>query len=173
MTEGQPPEWDVVQTVGQGTWDLVVAGRKLADLDLYRTNAVPFVPDWSTVSGAVPALPVDLYYEQHWNGDGPTRALVRLHYTCLASYRGHGAFIPDAWLEVADQDPACWRVAARTELAVSVRVHGPENVGTHDDPVAALGFSLDFHEHGPEGEAHRTYNVWVYADARQPDLTAT
>jgi hypothetical protein len=160
VAEPQELAWEVVRTVGDGGWDLVVGNQRLTDPAAHQSNAVPQVADWTSVYGTAQAHPVDLPHE--WD---PTRAVVRLSYTCLASYRQRGAYIPNAWLDVVELSPA-----DGSALDISVQAHGPENIGLPDDPVAALGFSVSFHERRDGDQAHRTYNVWIYGDGRPPDV---
>lgn len=175
MASGVDLAWDVVKTVGPQVWDLVVSNEKLVNLDAQQVNAVPNVPDWQDVYGAVHGDPVDMWYEQDWyfTSDDTTRAHVRLYYTTGAKYKERGAYIPNAWIDLVDVDPTWWTFGPDNKLDIRVAVHGPENVGTPQDPIAALGFSVNFEERSAVGEeARKHYMVWVYGDGRPADVQA-
>ncbi|MGH9150420.1 MAG: hypothetical protein ACRD0F_08795 [Acidimicrobiales bacterium] len=174
MAEGYELAWDVVKTLGSAGWDLVVSNQKLGNLDAQQVNAVPKVDDWQAVYGSAPADPIDLTYEQGWyyTSEDTTRAHVRLYYSAWGKYQERGAYIPNAWVDVVDIDPTWWTFAPDNVLNIEVKVHGPENSGTPEDPVAALGFSVNFNERSAVGEeAHKHYMVWIYGDGRAPHIS--
>jgi len=174
MATGYELAWDVVKTIGSAGWDLVVSNQKLGNLESQQANAVPNVEDWRNLYGSDHGTPVDMRYEQGWyfTSDDTTRAHVRLYYTCKARYQEAGWYIPNAWVDVVDIDPTYWNLAPDNELNIKVQVHGPENVGTPQEPIAALGFSVNFVERSAVGEeAHKHYMVWIYGDGRDAYVT--
>ncbi len=166
--------WDVVKTIGEGAWGLVVSNQKLANLTQKKVNAVPNVQDWQSIAGARGPEEVPLSYEQSWyyTSEDTTRCHVRVYWMHSATYQGRGAYIPEAWVDVIDVDPTWWTFAPDNVLNVNVEAHGPYNAGTPEDPIAQLVMAVTFDERSAVGEQEtRTHHVTIFGDGRPAQVS--
>src|SRR5205807_5117768 len=106
------------------SWTVVAAGRPVVRATRDQANAVPAGVDWlrGLTAGAGPNHLTFAFRTRRPDGNLASSVRMRLFWTYGAQYRGGGAFIPNAWLDVLD----CL-VAPDAEVDVQVRTDAPLN----------------------------------------------
>jgi hypothetical protein len=104
-----------------------------------QAHAVPADVDWTSAlsQGAGPNYLTFWFRTFHPQGVPAAAVRMRLYWVYGACYRGGGAFIPNAWLDVLDCE-----VAEGNTVNIDLTVYQPENRGTETAPNAYLPISI-------------------------------
>jgi hypothetical protein len=149
-------------------WWLVEKSESVVNINADQANAVPDGADWtSDLTGAQGPNYKDITYKSSWyiwvpfadDIESETTVTMRVFWMYGAKYKGGGAFIPTARVEVVHLDPGY-----NNDIDISVSVGQPTNVGTDTAPNAALPLSITVKEDSmvPGQDNHETYTVMLY-----------
>jgi hypothetical protein len=146
--EGGGVSIDVVNLLKFG-WEVIKDSEPVLNITNDRANAVPDGSNWVTdLTGARGpnrspfnfSIRNDFLYES-W----PVVCEGSVCWNHSARYRGGGAFIPNAWIEVT----RCNVEGLGRSLNVTASVGNPENRGTETAPNAYLPLTLTFQFENP------------------------
>jgi hypothetical protein len=120
-------------------WEVVRDNIPVVNALVDQAHAVPAGSNWGAdlTQGGGPNYLTFWFRAYHPNGMPGAAVRMRLYWVFGARYRGGGAFIPNAWLDVLDCD-----VAAGNTVNIDVTVHDPRNWGTETAPNAYLPISI-------------------------------
>jgi hypothetical protein len=132
---------DTVLNYAKFAWEIIKEGKPTAEITSATANAVPDVPDWTSLSDTRGPNSHRLYYSiaYVWPFDDYVHAEfeILLKWQFGAKYKNGGAFIPNMWIEV----PSCF-VGFGWDVNIGVSVRNPTNVGTAGAPIAALPVTI-------------------------------
>lgn len=149
-------------------WWLVEKSESVVNINADQANAVPDGADWATdLTGAAGPNYKDITYTSSWyiwnpfgdDHESSTSITMRVFWMYGAKYRGGGAFIPTAWVDVVSLDPGY-----NNDIDIKVTVGNPSNVGSDTAPIAALPLSITVKEDSmvPGQDNQETYTVMLY-----------
>jgi hypothetical protein len=137
-------------------WWLVEKSESVVSIDADQANAVPDGADWvNDLTGAAGPNYKDITYTSSWyiwnpfgeDSESNTTITMRVFWMYGAKYRGGGAFIPTAWVEVVHLDPGY-----NNDIDISVHIGQPSNVGTSVKEDSMI----------PGQDNQETYTVMLY-----------
>lgn len=152
---------DVVNLLKFG-WEVVKDSQPVLNIDADRANAVPQGSNWmSDLQGSqgpneIPfsfRIRNDFIYES-W----PVVCDGFVKWTFGSRYRGGGAFIPNAWIEITH----CEVSGPTRRLDVNVQVGNPENRGSDTAPNAFLPLTVSFQFQNLAKDITRQYSYYLY-----------
>jgi hypothetical protein len=156
---------DIVNTQ-HAFWYLIQDNVVADDLDATMANAVPNVNDWDSLTDAQwPNVRRFRYRRDHEfpvDDHHPVEFAVELKWMYGAKYKGGGAFIQGAWVEVT-------RHHLRTPWTVNLRAgtFDPSNGGTATAPVAILPFTITGEVTIGSTVDHVRWDVVLYGDGKE------
>ncbi len=148
MSASSAAELAAIANVGQKIWKIVIDNKPVVDAKTQYATALPKgVVDWSAMEGWKPAVGT-VYQLKFKNAFCAT--VVDLRYQVLrtvgGSYKGKGQYLTAVVIEPLFVDVA-WGYHVSVEALVADE--SVVNVGTHDQPVAAMTAELAWHVSTP------------------------
>jgi hypothetical protein len=146
-------------------WYIIQDNVVVDDLDAIQANAVPNVNDWDTLTDAQwPNVRRFRYRRDHEfpvDDHHPVEFTIDLKWMYGARYKGGGAFIQSAWVEVE-------RHHLRHPWNVNLRAGAfdPSNGGTATAPLAILPFVITGEVTIGSTTDHVRWDVVLYGDGK-------
>ncbi len=132
---------EIVNMLEKG-WKVIEDNKPSSQLKTARANAVPNVPDWTSLEGAQGPKESRWYISminrlpESW-GNIVVDCDLYLRFTYGATYKGGGLYIPNIWIDIDDSYVAWFHT-----LELDLIAKDPENAGTASAPLARIPITI-------------------------------
>ena len=137
---------DSIVNLMDKVWTLIEKNQPVVTVDTKYANAVPYgTSHWTQLQGwSKPATKKYSFAMKNGFGSEVVKVTYQVHYVHSGNYQGKGKFLTGVTIEPLNITTA-W--GYKVSLASEVPDSTVANVGTHDDPVAAMQVQLRWTVH--------------------------
>jgi hypothetical protein len=137
---------DKIVNLFEKVWNIIEKNQPVVNITTNYANAVPFgTSHWSQLQGwSRPSTKKYSFSMENGFGSQVVKVVYQLHYTYKGNYQGKGQFLTGVTVEPVSVTTAWgYKVSLVSEVPDSTIA----NVGTHEDPVAAMQVQLKWSVH--------------------------
>lgn len=132
---------DKIVNLAQKIWEIIEKNQPVVDISVNYANAVPYgIQHWTQLQGwSKPKTQKYSFVVKNMYGMEVVKVVYQVHATYGGNYQGKGKFLTGVTIEP---------ISVKTLLgySVSLKAEVPDstitNVGTHEDPIAAMQVKL-------------------------------
>lgn len=137
---------DRIVNLMQKVFEIIEKNQPVVNINVNYANAVPYgVTHWTQLQGwSKPATKKYAFSMKNAYGMEVVKVTYQVHYTYNGNYQGKGKFLTGVTVEPLNVETAWgYKVSLTAEVPDSTIV----NVGTHDNPIAAMQVQLKWTVH--------------------------
>ncbi|MBP7795247.1 MAG: hypothetical protein KA059_00500 [Elusimicrobiales bacterium] len=154
---------DKIINLAQKVWDIIKENQPVVDISVNYANAVPYgLSHWTQLQGwSRPATKKYSFFAKNKMGTDVVKVTYQVTYTYGGNLNGKGKFLTGVAIEPINVETAWgYKVNLKAEVPDSTIA----NVGTSDDPIAAMQVQLKWIIHTPLQDTQQKAIYYVQGD---------
>ena len=160
---------DAIVNLMDKIWGIIEKNQPVVNITTNYANAVPFgTSHWTQLQGwSKPAVKKYSFAMKNAYGTEVSKVVYQVHYTYAGNFQGKGMFLPGVTIEPISVVTA-W--GYKVTLVSEVPDSSIANVGTHEDPIAAMQLQLKWVVHTAIKDISSKAIYYVRGDGKLEEL---